>query len=206
MTRPIEPLHPSHPAHIVHHQICNHILRRIYKPSPDDPSKTGCICSHPPEEIVRPICLERGGIPCRIDELTYEVASLPIECNSCAERNSSSSSSRGSDEGSSEGEIMAKERGGEGVVKSGRKRKGKGRVSGKTSKRVGMSHTPATKLAMGFGGLGIESPSSASSGSSSSKKEKRGNSKRRSKESNRSRDTEEEKAWKQLRSGPVGGF
>ncbi|KAK6517388.1 hypothetical protein TWF281_004045 [Arthrobotrys megalospora] len=205
MTRPLEPLHPSHPAHIVHHQLCNHILRRVYKASPDDISQTGCICDHPPEEIVRPICLERGGIPCRIDELTYEAISLPTECNSCAE----SGSSRGSPDGSSESEV-AKEKEGRSAVKSAGKGKkknakvspGVNKVGVRSSKRISASHTPATRLAMGFGGLGIQSPSTTSPGSGSSKKSKKG--RRKSKEMNE--ETVEERVWKHLRSGPVSNY
>ncbi|KAK6351833.1 hypothetical protein TWF718_004979 [Orbilia javanica] len=196
MTRPVDPLYPSHPAHIVHHQHCNHILRRVYKTSPDDPSQTGCICSQAPEGIVRPICLERGGVPCRIDELTYEIVSLPIECNYCAER----SSSMGSEEVSSESEMTVTEEDDERGVKSGGKSKGKGRTGGKVQKRVGMSDTLAARLAVGFGGLEIQSPSSTSSGSDFGRKGKKGGSKRKSKGSL------EETVWKQLRSGPVGGF
>ncbi|KAK6510101.1 hypothetical protein TWF481_004814 [Arthrobotrys musiformis] len=199
MTRPVEPLHPSHPAHIIHHKSCNHILRRIYLPCPTDPSSTGCICPNPPEEIVKPICLERGGIPCRIDELSYELVSLPVECNYCAE-----SPGRGSEGGSESEHVVNTNEAGNGKGERRRRRKGKGRSGGRVSKRVSIAQTPATKLAMGFGGLGIQSPSSISSGSDSATKKGKRGSKKKSKESNE--ESVEEKVWKHLRSGPVGAF
>lgn len=57
-----------------------------------------------------------------------------------------------------------REKDGGGGVKGGRKRKGKGKSCGKVAKRVEMSHTPATRLAMEFEGLEIQSPSSMSFG------------------------------------------
>lgn len=121
---------------------------------------------------------------------------MPTECNSCAARNSSG---RGGEEGSSEGETITNGKDGEVVVKSGRERKGKGNVS----KSIEMSHTPAMRLAVGLGGLRIQSPSSTSSGPDPSKKGKR-SFKKQLKELNGG--IEEEKVWKQLRSRHVGGF
>ncbi|KAK6338363.1 hypothetical protein TWF730_002427 [Orbilia blumenaviensis] len=215
MTRPIEPLHPCHPAHIVHHQHCDHVLRRIYKLSPEDPSQTGCICSSPPEEIVRPICLERGGIPCRIDEVTYETVSVPAECNFCAAvggRCDGDGDSRMEDEITTESEAVNKEREGEAKsamqgVKKGRK---KGKGSSENSKKGDIAYTPGTKLNVGFSQLGLQSPSASGSGSDSSASKK---SSRRRKSSKKPKEAAgdnaesiEERVWKYLRSGPVSGF
>ncbi|EPS45265.1 hypothetical protein H072_727 [Dactylellina haptotyla CBS 200.50] len=183
----------------------------------------------PPEEIWQTRRLERGGVICEIDELTYEARSLSLDCNACLDArnkggNLSASSESDSDhqKKNNNGDHVTKEPGAKGGKKPRRKPSGsspKGvnkrqqRVSDAKSKA-----TPATRSAMGLRKLELQSESSpsSSSGSGSDASKKMGRRRKGKAKGAGSKgeqtggtgelDTVEERVWKHLRSRPVGNI
>ncbi|KAF3922204.1 hypothetical protein ABW21_db0208287 [Orbilia brochopaga] len=204
MTRPVEPLFPSHPAHVIYHQQCGHVLRRVLLSDPEDKSQSGCICDMPPEPIWQTKRLERGGVTCEIDELTYEARSVATECNAClglssgAEGHeiSSESESAGSDStivGNSSPKSKRRS------PRSAKKRSARSAKRGSIYSKA--KATPATKLAMRLETMDIEQ----SSPRSPVKQRRRRLNRQNAKQGDNLGLTIEERVWKHLRSGPIDG-
>ncbi|KAJ6260329.1 hypothetical protein Dda_4554 [Drechslerella dactyloides] len=202
MTRPVEPEFPSHPVHVIYHQQCGHTLRRVLRVDPDDESQSGCICDLPPQEIWQTRRLQRGGVSCEIDELTYEARSVPTKCNACTgmthrvgDHEMSSETESAGDQGVTTRASLTKSK--RRSSKSARKRSPRGAKRG--SVYAAAKATPATRLATKLEKMGIErSPSG-----SPVKRRRRSNNKQNAKQGDEMGLTIEERVWKHLRSGPV---